>query len=175
MAFYSTYMYKIVKITLPVGIGETIDDYNKRLNLSEGLVFITVGVSQVTTAILYRKYTQNTNKFKLATLGCLMIEIAGFVSFICYLLESYKLCFMAAILWGMSEILMQTNTAVMVSIIFKDKVEGFTISRIFYCIGVTVFILTNLLMSHLSIAIFLTCFLVFTTFGTVVSMNLKYL
>ncbi len=51
-----------------------------------------------------------------------MVELAGLVSFICYLQRSYVLCFIAAVLWGACEVFMQTNTAVIVSILFKEKV-----------------------------------------------------
>lgn len=134
-----------------------------------------MGINQVLSGIIYRKYSQNFSKLNLASIGTLLVEIAGIFSFICYLTKSYKLCFLAAIIWGVCDIFMQTNTAVIVSILFKDKVEGFALNRIFYCIGVTLFLLMNLLLNGVDISIFLIIFIIIQTIGTSVSINLKYL
>ena len=75
----------------------------------------------------------------------------------------------------MCDIFMQTNTSVIVSMLFKDRVEGFAVNRIFYCVGVTAFLLMNLLLSAVDISIFLVIFIVIQTIGTSVAMNLKYL
>lgn len=106
-------------------------------------------------------------------MGMILVEVGGILSLICYLTKSYEFCFVCGIIWGVSDIFMQTNTAVIVSIIFKDKVEGFAVNRIFYCIGVTIFLIMNLLMSEVDISIFLIIFIIIQTIGTNVSMNLK--
>ena len=86
------------------------------------MVFIGLGIAQVITGFSYRRYSHRFNKFKLATVGSLMVEMAGLVSLVCYFQKSYSLCFLTAMLWGACEIFNQTNTAVIVSILFKEKV-----------------------------------------------------
>lgn len=134
-----------------------------------------VAFFQVTTGFIYRKYSQKLNKFTLASIGTVMAEIAGLLSLVCYFVKSYKLCFVVGILWGVCDIFMQTNTAVIVSIVFKNKIEGFTVNRIFFCIGVTSFLLMNILLSGIDISVFLIIFIAIQTVGSSVSMNLKYL
>lgn len=79
--------------------GESDEDYNHRLNFCEGLVFITLGVSQLVTGILMR-FSEKFCTFKLAIVGTLIVEVAGFTSFICYFTKSFPLSFVCAALWG---------------------------------------------------------------------------
>ncbi len=139
------------------------------------MVFIGLGIAQVITGFSYRRWSHQFNKFELATVGSLLVEVTGIVSLVCYFQNSYWLCFLTAMLWGACEIFNQTNTSVIVSILFKEKVEGFTVSRIFYCIGITMFLLFNIMMSEVKITAFLTLLIILQTLGTVVSLNLKYL
>jgi hypothetical protein len=48
------------------------------------------------------RFSERFDKFKLATVGTLMVEFAGFMSFVCYYLNSYPLCFVCSFLWGSS-------------------------------------------------------------------------
>ena len=59
--------------------------------------------------------------------------------------------------------------------LFKDRVEGFAVNRIFYCVGVTAFLLMNFLLSVVDKSMFIIIFIVIQTVGTSVAMNLKYL
>lgn len=122
MAFYSGYLYKIIKTTILGQNQQSLEDYQKELNFSQGLVFIMLGVAQVITGYSFRKYLHTSNKFKLAIAGSIMVEIAGVISLLSYLQKSYYLCFLAAMFWGSCEIFNQTNTSVIVSILFEEKV-----------------------------------------------------
>jgi len=73
-----------------------------RLNEHEGYVFIVLGLSMIFTGIMMNRFAEKFNVFKLATFGTLIVEIAGFVSFVCYYTKSYALCFVASFLWGCS-------------------------------------------------------------------------
>jgi hypothetical protein len=48
------------------------------------------------------KFAEKYDKFKLAVTGTLFVEVAGFVSLLCFFLKSYELCFAVAFLWGSS-------------------------------------------------------------------------
>jgi hypothetical protein len=174
MAFYSGYLYKIVRITIFRLETESSNEYDQKTNFYQGMVFIGLGIAQVLTGFCYRKYSSSLNKFKLAVLGSLMVELSGIATLISYFQKSYWLCVFSAMLWGSCEIFNQTNTSVIVSILFKERIEGFAVSRIFYCIGITVFLLINIVMSEVHTTTFLTLLIILQTFGTVISINLKY-
>jgi len=86
VAFYAGFLYKLIKISVKQEDGEDIDVYNKRLNESQGYVFIALGLSQLLTGIFMNRFSEKFDKFKLATVGTLMVEFAGFMSFVCYYL-----------------------------------------------------------------------------------------
>ena len=121
------------------------------------------------------RFAEKFNAFKLATLGTLMVELAGFVSFVCYYLNSYPLCFFVAFLWGSSETFLQTNTGALIAKVFPGRVEGFSVYRIFFAIGVVAVLLINILLSNSDPYIFLTIILVLQTIVTAISLNLRYL
>ena len=158
--------------SVPQDQGESDDDYNHRLNFSEGLVFITLGLSQLATGILMR-FAEKFCMFKLAVVGTLIVEVAGFTSFICYFTTSYPLCFVCAALWGCAENFLQTNTGAMISKIFPGKVEAFSVYRVFFSIGVVSVLILNIALSDTPKYIFLTIILVMQTIITGVSINLK--
>jgi hypothetical protein len=54
---------------------------------------------------------------------------------------------------------------VIVSILFKERIEGFAVSRIFYCIWITVFLLINIVMSEVHTTTFLTLLIILQTFA----------
>lgn len=83
-------------------------------------------------------------KFKLAVIGTLWVEIAGFVSLLCYFLKIYPLCFVVAFLWGSAETFLQTNTGALIGIVFPGKVEGFSAYRIIFAVGTTTTIILNI-------------------------------
>ena len=106
VGFYATYIYKLVIFSLPQEIDENDDDYSQRINFYSGLVFIVLGTSMAATGFILKfiakKYASTYDKFKMAINGTLFVEIAGYVSLLCYFLKSYGLCFAVAFLWGCS-------------------------------------------------------------------------
>lgn len=48
------------------------------------------------------RFSDRFNKYKLAMLGCMIVESAIFTSFLAYLLDSYALCIVSACFWGIS-------------------------------------------------------------------------
>ena len=72
------------------------------MSFYSGLVFISLGVSQALTGLFMSKFAEKYDKFKLAVTGTLFVEVAGFVSLLCFFLKSYELCFAVAFLWGSS-------------------------------------------------------------------------
>lgn len=146
-----------------------------RVNEYEGYVFITLGLSQILTGFWMNRFSEKFNTFKLATIGTLMVEMAGFVSFVCYYLKSYPLCFLASFLWGASETFLQTNTGGLIAKVFPGKVEGFSVYRIFFAIGVVFVLIINIALSSYDPYIFLTIVLVLQTLVSVVSLNLRFL
>jgi hypothetical protein len=83
-------------------------------------------------------------KFKLAVTATIIVEIAGFVSLLCFNLSSYGLCFIVSIMWGASESFIQTNTGALIGIVFPGKVESFSVFRIFLALGTVLTILLNI-------------------------------
>ncbi len=73
MAFYSGYLYKIVRLTIIRHETESSNEFDQKINFYQGMVFIGLGIAQVFTGFSYRKYSLNLNKFKLAILGSLMV------------------------------------------------------------------------------------------------------
>lgn len=175
VAFYAGFLYKLVKLSIIQEDHEDEDTYNKRVNEYEGYVFITLGLSQILTGFWMNRFSEKFNTFKLATIGTLMVELAGFVSFVCYYLKSYPLCFLASFLWGSSETFLQTNTGGLISKVFPGKVEGFSVYRIFFACGVVFVLIINIALSSYDPYIFLTIILVLQTLVSVVSLNLRYL
>lgn len=87
-----------------------------------GFVFIALGVTQAVSGFLINRYFEPFCKYKLAIVGTAVVELAAFASMLCYQLESYGLCFIVSVLWGFSEIFLQTNTGSLVGKIFPGKV-----------------------------------------------------
>ena len=84
IGFYAGFLYKLVKINLPQAEGESEDDYQQRLNEFNGYVFISLGFSQLFTGLIMNRVAEKFSKFKLAIVGTLIVEMAGFTSFITY-------------------------------------------------------------------------------------------
>lgn len=127
------------------------------------------------TGVIMNRMGDRFCKFKLAIVGTLLVEVASFTSLICYFTNSFPLCFVCAYMWGMSENFLQTNTNALVAKIFPGKVEGFSVYRIFFCIGVVSVLLLGILLSSAPNYIFLTIVIVMQTIMTGVSLNLKEL
>jgi hypothetical protein len=104
-----------------------------------------------------------------------MVEVAAFVSFVCYYLNSYYCCFIASFLWGASETFLQTNTGGLIATVFEGKVEGYSVYRIFFALGVVFVLLLNILLSGSDPYIFITIILALQTIVTAVSLNLRNL
>jgi len=104
-----------------------------------------------------------------------MVEAAGFVSFVCYFLESFPLCFVASFLWGSSETFIQTNTGALISKIFPGRVESFSVFRIIFGLGVVFTILLSIALKEEPSYIFLTLVMVAQVLITGVSFNLSNL
>jgi MFS family permease len=162
-------------MSLPQEKNEHEDDYNRRVNEHEGYVFITLGLSQILTGFLMNRFAEKFNVFKQATMGTLLVEAAGFVSFMCYYTKSYPLSFLASFLWGCSETFLQTNTGGLIAKVFPGRVEGFSVYRIFFSIGVVSVLLINIALSDQDPYIFLTIILALQTLVTAISLNLRYL
>lgn len=88
----------------------------------KGYIFIALGVSQALTGLVMNRFFEKFCKFKLAIIGTVIVELAGFLSLLCYYLESYGLCFGVSICWGIAETYLQTNTGALLGIIFPGKV-----------------------------------------------------
>ena len=58
----------------------------------------------------------------MAIFGTLIVEIASFVSFVCYYLKAYEVCFVASFFWGCAETFLQTNTGGLIATVFEGKV-----------------------------------------------------
>ncbi len=70
---------------------------------------------------------------------------------------------------------MQTNTGGLIAKVFPGKVEGFSVYRIFFAIGVVFVLIINIALSSYDPYIFLTIVLVLQTLVSVVSLNLRFL
>jgi MFS family permease len=84
------------------------------------------------------------NKYRLASLGTLIVELSAVISLVTYYTERYWLCFICSALWGISETFFQSNTGALISLEYKGKLEGklyyysaYSVFRIFFAIGVT--------------------------------------
>jgi MFS family permease len=172
VGFYATYIYKLIAFSLPKDSEETDDDHKKRVNFYSGLVFIVLGVSQATTGFLMNRFAEKYDKFKLAVTGTLMVEIAGFVSLLCYFLDSYGLCFAVSFLWGSAETFLQTNTGALIGKIFPGKVESFSVYRILFAVGVVLTITLNILLKDVPPWIFLTFVMTVQIITNRISLNL---
>lgn len=156
VGFYATFLYKLIGLSLPQKSDETVDDYNKRVSFYSGLVFISLGVSQALTGLLLNRFGERLCKFKAAATITLYVEIAGFVSLLCYFLREYWLCFFVAFLWGSAETFIQTNTGALIGIVFPGKVEAFSAYRIVFAVGTTTTIVLNIALKSLEPWVFLT-------------------
>ena len=92
------------------------------MSFYSGLVFISLGVSQALTGLLLNRFGERLCKFRAAATITLYVEIAGFVSLLCFFLRVYWLCFVVAFLWGSAETFIQTNTGALIGIVFPGRV-----------------------------------------------------
>jgi hypothetical protein len=83
-------------------------------------------------------------KYKLALVGTIIVELAGFLSLLCFFLQAYGLCFAVSSLWGIAETYLMTNTGSLIGLIFPGQVESFSVFRISFALGVVFTILMNL-------------------------------
>ena len=86
VAFYATFLFKLIGLSIIQDAGESDSDYHKRVSFYTGLVFISLGVSQAITGFAMNRVGEKYCKFKLAVIGTLWVEVAGFVSLLCYFL-----------------------------------------------------------------------------------------
>ena len=108
-------------------------------------------------------------KFKLAIIGTAIVELAGFVSMLCFFLERYGLCFAVSILWGISETFLQTNTGALIGKVFPGKVEAFSVFRVVFAFGTVTTIVLNLILESLDGWVFLSVVLAIQIFTTCLS------
>lgn len=52
VAFYATFLYKLIGLSIKQDPDEVKADYNKRVSFYSGLVFISLGVSQALTGFV---------------------------------------------------------------------------------------------------------------------------
>lgn len=57
IGFYTSFLYKLIVFSVKQDDGETDNDFQHRLNFSEGLVFISLGLSQLLTGILMNRFS----------------------------------------------------------------------------------------------------------------------
>lgn len=114
-------------------------------------------------------------KFKLAVCGTILVEFAGFMSLLCYMFESYPLCFVISFLWGGCDIFIHTNLGAIISSLFPGKVEAFGVFRIFFALGVVSTTLLNLALGGQPLWIFLVIVMVFQMFYSLVSIKVMEL
>ena len=72
-----------------------------------------------------------------------------------FFLESYGLCFVVSILWGISETYLQTNTGALIGKVFPGKVEAFSVVRVVFAFGTVTTILLNIAFQSLPGWVFL--------------------
>ena len=173
VGFYATFIYKLIGLSIIQGEHESDDDYNKKVNFRSGMVFIALGFSQALTGFIMNRVGERFCKFKEAIFGTLMVEIAGFVSLLCYFLKSYPLCFAVAFLWGSSETFLQTNIGALTGLIFPGKVEAFSVYRVIFALGTTVTIVLNVLLRNQPAWVFLTIVMTLQVFISIVSIQLR--
>jgi MFS family permease len=177
VGFYATYLYKLIGMSISKDKGEEEDDYTKRVSFYSGLVFIALGASQALTGFVMNRVGEKFCKFKLAVIGTLMVEVAGFVSLLCYFLNNYYLCFAVSFLWGSAETFLQTNTGALIGIVFPGKVESYSVFRIIFAIGTVTTIVLNIALKDTPAWIFLTIVMtvqVVTTGLSTQIINLKH-
>jgi hypothetical protein len=52
VAFYATFLFKLIGLSIKQNANEPKSDYNKRVSFYSGLVFIALGVSQALTGFV---------------------------------------------------------------------------------------------------------------------------
>ncbi len=102
-----------------------------------------------------------------------LAELATFVSLICYFLKSYPVCFACAALWGIAETLLQANNGALISKIFPNKIEAFSVYRIFSTIGAVVVFVLVIALSQAPDYIFLIIIIFLQVIISILSLNLK--
>jgi MFS family permease len=175
VSFYIGFLYKLVKGSLAQNADESDKHFKDRVNFDEGLVMVTLGISQALTGLLMNRFGEKFCKFKLATFGTLIAEVAGIFSLVCYFKKSFPLSFVCAALWGCSEAFLQSNTGGIIGKVFPGKVEGFSVYRIFFSIGVVSVLLLGVSLSHVDDYISLIVIVIFQAIFTGVSSNLRNL
>lgn len=119
IGFYATYLTKLIDAAVKK---EDPGNYDTKLDERIGYVFIALGISQACFGLFMNRFGERFCKFKLAVSGTVIVELAGFLSLLCFFLESYPLCFIIAILWGGSDTFIQTNMGAIISALFPGKV-----------------------------------------------------
>lgn len=173
MSFYAGFLYKLVTGSVTQNEGESEEDFKHRLNFCEGLVFITLGLSQLFTGLLYNSFGKLFSNFKLAIVATLIVEFASFASLLCYFNKSFPLCFVCAFFWGSAENFLQSNTSALISKLFPEQVEAFSVYRIFFAIGVVSVLILNVALSEFESYIFLSIVVIMQIIITGISINLQ--
>ena len=101
-----------------------------------------------------------------------MVEVAGFVSLLCYFLGNYPLCFAVSFLWGSSETFLQTNTGALIGKVFPGRVESYSVFRIVFALGVVITIFLNIALKDSPPWVFLTIVMAIQVFTSQISSGL---
>ncbi|CAM5999670.1 unnamed protein product [Sphagnum balticum] len=78
----------------------------------------------VLTGLLMNRFGDRFNKYRLASFGTLIVEASAVMSLVTFYTKFYWMCFVCAVLWGCSETFFQSNTAALISLEYKGKLEG---------------------------------------------------
>ena len=124
IACYAGFLFKLIDRSYKQSEGQSDADYKKDLKFHTGLVFILMGVSQVLTSLIMNRVGDRFNKYRMASFGTMIVEVAAVISLLTYFLESYWMCFFCSALWGASEAFLQSNTGALISIEYEGKVAG---------------------------------------------------
>ena len=119
------------------------------------------------------RFSEKYNKYSLAVIGTLIVEVAGVVSLVCFFTKSYVLCFFCAFLWGSSETFLQTNTNALIGILFPNQIEAYSAYRLLFAIGVSMTLLLGIVLSNAPNYIFLSIILALQVFVTFISLHLR--
>lgn len=145
IAFYSAFLYKIIKISKIPEENLSEDDFKKEQIKNSSYVFLLLGFSEFFGGIIVSYVADHFPKYLCALFAQLLVEISLISTMMAFNLESYPWCFVAAFFWGISDCFIRSLSNVLTKIECpKDGLAGFGLYRFMTGVGSVIVVVLSL-------------------------------
>lgn len=131
VAFFSGFLHTLVSNSQPKDIEDS------ELNAKLSYIFTALGAAEICTGLVIGKVTEWSDNYTLARCGTIIVQVALLLSLIGIIVNSYALCFVIAVVWGVADCFFNSHSCTLCAADFSGIIEIFAVFR--FCLAMMVF------------------------------------